>query len=203
MVMDEYSRSLPYWFRAGLADLYSTLKPDENQIKLGIPPVRDYRSRGIADLDLSLMFGIDRAGLLAARSSQGADLHADTEATSTVFGAANAAHTTALTQTQSAMAQDFGGGVRMLTHIIMFQPEYRPKFGEFVSTPGSGQPTGAVFNKVYGRSPGQICLTLLLSCVLQPAPDSPKHRLSPATPTKPDNPSVKAESPGWPGVRVE
>lgn len=41
----------------------SSLKPGENQIQLGIPPVRDYRSSGIGDLDLSLVFGIDRAGV--------------------------------------------------------------------------------------------------------------------------------------------
>jgi hypothetical protein len=162
LVMDEYSPSLPYWLRAGLAELYSTLKPGENQIKLGIPPVRDYRSTGIGDLDLSIMFNIDRAELLAARRGQGAGFYADSEAKSTTFGAANAAETTALSQTQSAMAQDLDGGIWMLTHMIMFQPEYRPRFSEFVGNLGSGQPTAAAFLKVYGRSLGQVAADLKL-----------------------------------------
>ncbi len=162
LVMDEYSPSLPYWFRAGLADLYSTLKPADNQIKLGIPPVRDYRSTGVADLDLSMMFGIDHAALLAARNRQGVNFYADNDAKAAVFGAGNAAQTTALAQSQSAMAADFQGGVWMLTHMIMFQPDYRPKFGEFVGTLGTGQPTGAVFNKVYGRSISQVAADLAI-----------------------------------------
>ena len=162
LVMDEYSPSLPYWLRAGLADLYSTLKPGENQIKLGIPPVRDYRSSGIQDVDLSIMFDIDRGGLLAARNKQGTDIHNDPDAQSAAFGKANAAQTTALTQNLSVTGQDYGGGIWMLTHMIMFQPDYRPQFGEFVSTLGTGQPTGAVFTKVYGRSLGQLTVDLKL-----------------------------------------
>jgi hypothetical protein len=162
LVMDEYSPSLPYWLRAGLADLYSTLKPGENQIKLGIPPVRDYRSSGIADVDLNIMFEIDRAGLLAARNLQGTATHAEPNAQSAAFGRANASQTNALAQTQTALAQDYGGAIWMLTHMIMFQPDYRPKFGEFVSTLGTGQPTGATFSKVYGRSVGQVAVDLKL-----------------------------------------
>jgi len=164
LVMDEYSPSLPYWLRAGLADLYSTLKPGENQIQLGIPPLRDYRSSGIADLDLSLMFDIDRAGLLAARKKQGEDLYSDTDTKSTnaAFGAANGTRTTALAQNLSVSGQDYVAGVWTLTHMIMFQPDYRPKFGEFVGALGSGQPTGAVFSKVYGRSIGQVTYDLKL-----------------------------------------
>lgn len=163
LVMDESSPSLPYWFRAGLADLYSTLKPGDNQIKLGIPPFRDYRSTGIADLDLSILVGIDRAGLLASRSKQGADSFADTgSAANAAFGAANAAQTNALAQARSSLAQDFGGGIWMLTHMVMFQPDYRPKFGQFVGTLGTGQPTGAAFISVYGRSLNQVAVDLKL-----------------------------------------
>jgi hypothetical protein len=162
LVMDESSPSLPYWLRAGLADLYSTLKPGDNQIKLGIPPVRDYRSSGIQDVDLSVMFDIDRAGLLAARNKQGTDIHNDPDAQSAVFGKANAAQTTALTQNLAVTGQDYGGGIWMLTHMIMFQQDYRPKFGEFVGTLGNGQPTGAVFTKVYGRSLPQVASDLKL-----------------------------------------
>jgi hypothetical protein len=162
LVMDEYSPSLPYWLRAGLAELYSTLKPDENQIKLGIPPVRDYRSSGIENVDLSIMFDIDRAGLLAARNKQGTDIHAEPNAQSNAFGKANAAQTTALTQNLSVTGEDYGGGIWMLTHMIMFHPDYRPKFGEFVSTLGNGQPTAAVFTKVYGRSLNQVAFDVKL-----------------------------------------
>jgi hypothetical protein len=56
------------------------------------------------------------------------------------------------------MAQEFGGGIRMLTHTIMFQPEYRPKFGVFVSAPGSGQPTRAAFIRIHGRSLGHVAV---------------------------------------------
>jgi hypothetical protein len=160
LVMDEYSPSLPYWFRAGLADLYSTLKPGENTIKLGLQPSRDYRSTGVGDLDLNMMFGIDRAGLQAARNRQGTGFYSDNQASAAVMGAANAAQTTALQQTQSTMNQDMAGGIWMLTHMIMFNPEYRPKFGEFVGALGNGQSTGAAFTSVYGRSVNQVAADL-------------------------------------------
>jgi len=162
LVMDEYSPSLPYWLRAGLAELYSTLKPAEGAIKLGIPPVREYRSTGIGNLDLNVMFSIDRSGLLASRNKLGTGLNTDDAASAAALGAANAARTSALAQAPGAMAPDFEGGVWMLTHMIMFQPDYRPKFGEFVGTLGTGQPTGAVFNKVYGRSITQVLTDLRL-----------------------------------------
>jgi hypothetical protein len=156
LVFDEYSPSLPYWLRAGFAELYSTLKPGDGTIKLGLQPARDYHSSGIGDTDLTMMFALDRSSLLASRRKTGTTFYAEGPANAAVLGAADAARTTALQQSQSAMAQDFEGAIWMLTHMIMFQQEYRPKFGEFVSTLGRGIPTANGFRDVYGRSLSQV-----------------------------------------------
>lgn len=156
LVFDEYSPSLPYWLRAGFAELYSTLKPADGAIKLGIQPSRDYHSSGIGNTDLSMMFALDRTSLLASRRKAGTDFYTDGPASAAVLGATNAAQTTALQQSQSAMAQDYEGAIWMLTHMIMFQQDYRPKFGEFVGTLGRGVPTANGFRDVYGRSLSQV-----------------------------------------------
>ncbi len=114
----------------------------------------------MGDLDLNVMFAIDRAGLLASRNLQGAGFNADNDAKSAAFGAANAARTTALEQNQTTTVQDYGGGIWMLTHMIMFRSEYRPNFGEFVGTLGTGVPTGTALTKVFGRSLSQVGVDL-------------------------------------------
>lgn len=156
LIFDEYSPSLPYWLRAGFAELYSTLKPGDGTIKLGIQPSRDYHSSGIGNTDLTMMFALDRSSLLASRRKAGTDFYTDGPASAAILGAADAARTTALQQTRSAMAQDYEGATWMLTHMIMFQQDYRPKFGEFVGTLGRGVPTANGFRDVYGRSLSQV-----------------------------------------------
>lgn len=156
LVFDEYSPSLPYWFRAGLSELYSTLKPGDTTIKLGLQPSRDYHSNGVGSVDLNTMFALDRSSLLASRRKAGTDFYTDAPASAAVLGATNAAQTTALQQSQSAMAEDYDGAVWMLTHMILFQQDYRMKFGEFVSTLGRGESTANGFRDVYGRSISQV-----------------------------------------------
>ncbi|HVY93644.1 MAG TPA: hypothetical protein VHA14_12870 [Bryobacteraceae bacterium] len=156
LVFDEYSSSLPYWLRAGLSELYSTLKPGDTTIKLGVQPSRDYHSNGVGTVDLNTMFALDRTSLLASRRKAGTDFYTDAPASAAVLGATNAAQTTALQQSQSAMAEDYDGAVWMLTHMILFQQDYRPKFGEFVSTLGRGESTANGFRDVYGRSISQV-----------------------------------------------
>jgi hypothetical protein len=156
LVFDEYSSSLPYWLRAGLSELYSTLKPGDTTIKLGIQPSRDYHSNGIGNVDLSTMFEINRTSLLASRRQAGTDFYTDAPASSAALGAANAARTSALANSGSAMAQDYDGAVWMVAHMVMFQQDYRPKFGEFINALGRGVPTATGFRDVYGRSIGQV-----------------------------------------------
>jgi hypothetical protein len=50
----------------------------------------------------------------------------------------------------------------MLTHMLMFNPQYRAKVSQFIGALASGQDTGAAFNTVYERSLSQVLDDLLL-----------------------------------------
>jgi hypothetical protein len=147
MVLDASAPSLAYWFRAGLAEVYSTLKPGEGTLKLGSPPLREFKASG-QGVDLVALVTIDRAGLLASRAKQDSAFYADT---SSSFSRA-----TALNQVQGNATQDYPGVAWMLTHMIMFSQEYRPKFGEFTGAMAGGMDSGTAFNNVYGRSLAQV-----------------------------------------------
>jgi hypothetical protein len=159
MVLDASAPTLAYWFRAGLAEVYSTLKPGEGTLKLGSPPIRAFKSSG-QGVDLVALVTIDRAGLAASRAKQDSAFYADTNNPSpranAAFGAANAAQTTALNQVQANATQDYAGVAWMLTHMIMFSQDYRPRFGEFTGAMAGGMDSGTAFNNVYGRSLAQV-----------------------------------------------
>ena len=53
-------------------------------------------------------------------------------------------------QAHLSESQDFARASWMLVHMLIFQQDYRPKFGEFMRTLATGGETGAVFDKVYG-----------------------------------------------------
>jgi hypothetical protein len=157
LVLDESAPSLPYWFRAGLAAVYSTLKPGEGTLKLGSPQVRGFKVSGVNDgLDLNALVNIDRAGMLASRAKEGVDFNSDTPSASLAASLGNGAATTKLSQVQSKVAQDYSAAAWLLTHMLMFSPDYRPKFSEFLGALAGGTETGAAFNKVYGRSLSQV-----------------------------------------------
>ena len=160
MVLDQSAPQLPYWIRAGLAQFYSTLKPGEGTIKLGGQPMRAYHSTSAGGLDMTLVVGLDRKSYLESAAKAANDYNADTNNNTALGKGAKA--TTALNAVQSNTTQDFQNAVFMLTHMIMFGPQYRAKAGQFIGTLASGQDTGAAFNAVYGRSLSQVQDDLLL-----------------------------------------
>lgn len=161
LVMDESAPKLPYWMRAGLAQFYSTLKPGENNMKLGGPPSRAFHTHPTGDIDINQLVGVDRVSYLASRMKSANDFYADTS-TNAALGAKGAAATSAMNALQSNLSQDFEGQVWTLTHMLMFNPDYRGKVGELIGALGSGQETGAGFNAVYGRSLPQVRIDLQL-----------------------------------------
>ena len=66
-VLDLSAPQLPYWFRAGLAQLYSTVKPGDGTIRLGFPPNRSYPS-GTGGINMMMLIGIDRKAYLESRA---------------------------------------------------------------------------------------------------------------------------------------
>lgn len=163
LVLDESAPTLPYWFRTGMAEVYSTVKPGEGTVKLGAAPYRGFKSGGVGDgADLSALVTIDRAGIISSRGKQRADFYTDSTSSKTLSALGNGAATSALAQVESGVTTDYATVAWMLTHMIMFHADYRPKFGEFLNTLGSGVETGSAFSKVYGRSLTQVANDLLL-----------------------------------------
>jgi hypothetical protein len=172
LVLDDAAPTLPYWFRAGLSTVYSTLKPGDNGMNLGSAPRSNFRNGEVGDVNLPLLFGINREAFLASRDKAATDFNTTTSQTGTNNGASSSAGSRdpggsgskALNSVQSTLAQsqDFARSAWMLVHMLMFQQEYRPKFGEFMRTLAAGGETGAVFEKVYGAPISKVKADLIL-----------------------------------------
>ena len=158
MVLDGSAPKLPFWMKAGLAQLYSTLKPGDGTIKLGAPPLRSYHVRSTDRLDLNMLFTVDKKTYLASRAKGAQDFGADTDHSTSHGNAAlgNSAATNALNAVQGAVTQDFEGPDWTLTHMIMFGQDYRAKAGAFIGALSGGEDTGAALNSVYGRNVAQV-----------------------------------------------
>jgi hypothetical protein len=173
LALDDSFPTLPYWYRAGVAAFYSTMKPGEGTMSLGYAPRSSYRNGEVGDVSLPLLFGINREALLASRDKAATDFNAS----GTNLGATNGAKSSAgsrdpggsssaaLEGVQSAMAQsqDFARAAWMVVHMLLFQPEYRgPKFGEFMKTLAEGTETGTALEKVYDRPVSKVKADLVL-----------------------------------------
>ena len=161
MVFDQAAPQMPYWLRAGLAQFYSTLKPGDGTIKLGGPPTRSFHASGAGGLDMTLLVSIDRRAYLESKAKAANDFYSNTDDNS-ALGTRGAKATTAMNANQSNNTQDYQTYTWMLTHMVMFGPNYRAKAGQFIGTLAGGQETGAAFNTIYGRSLSQVLEDLLL-----------------------------------------
>jgi len=157
-VLDLSAPQLPYWFRAGLAQLYSTLKPGEGTIRLGGPPTRSYQA-GTGGITMTLLVGIDRMAYLESRAKGATDFDTDTDDSAALGKKAPAS--SALNAAQSD-SQDYQAYTWMLTHMVMFGQDYRAKAGQFIGALASRQDTATAFNTVYGRSLQQVLEDLRL-----------------------------------------
>ncbi len=172
LALDDSAPPLPYWFRAGLSTVYSTLKPADNGMNLGAAPRSSFRNGEVADVDLNLLFGAGRDALLASRDKAAVDFNTTTISTGSNNGALATAGSrdpggssaAALSSIQSTLAQsqDFARASWMLVHMLIFQQEYRPKFGEFMRTLATGVETGTAFNKVYSAPLSKVQADLIL-----------------------------------------
>ncbi|HEY4089763.1 MAG TPA: hypothetical protein VGM43_27755 [Bryobacteraceae bacterium] len=151
LVLDQSAPKIPYWLRSGLAQFYSTLKPEENKIKLGAAPARAFHSHDGLNVDLVQLFGADRKMFLESSSRSSTEFYADT-GNYAALGAKGAAATQALNSLESKAAQDYELPSWALTHMLMFSPTYRAKAGAFIGQTSNGEETVAAFGSVYGRS---------------------------------------------------
>ena len=158
-VLDLSASQLPYWFRAGLAQLYSTVKPGEGTMRLGFPPNRSYQS-GTGGISMQMLIGIDRKAYLESRSKGANDFDTDTDNNAAL--GKKAAASAGLNHATSD-SQDYQAYTWMLTHMVMFGKDYREKAGQFIATHWrSRQDTAAAFSTIYGRSLQQVLEDLQL-----------------------------------------
>jgi len=155
LVLDQSAPKIPYWLRSGLAQFYSTLKPEDNKIKLGAAPARAFHSHDGLNVDLVQLFGADRKMFLESSSRSSTEFYADT-GNYAALGARGAAATQALNSLETKAAQDYELPSWALTHMLMFNPTYRAKVGAFIGQTSNGQETVAAFGSVYGRSLADI-----------------------------------------------
>jgi hypothetical protein len=155
LVLDQSAPKLPYWLRAGLAQFYSTLKPEGDKIKLGAAPAREFHTHDGLNVNLVQVFSADRRLFLESRSRPSTEFYADTGSYA-ALGAKGAAQTQAMNALETKASLDYELPSWGLTHMIMFSPLYRTKAGEFISLLGSGQETVATFGSVYGRSLSEV-----------------------------------------------
>ena len=151
LVLEQSAPKIPYWLRSGLAQLYSTLKPEDNRIKLGAAPARAFHSHDGLNVDLVQLFGADRKMFLESSSRSSTEFYADT-GNYAALGAKGAAATQALNSLETNAAQDYELPSWALAHMLMFSPIYRAKVGAFIGQTSNGEETVAAFGSVYGRS---------------------------------------------------
>ena len=123
--LNKIAPTMPYWLRTGFAELYSTVREENGQIKLGSEPAREFQHEITRNFNMEVMFTLD-GGI--SRNKGALDFYSDSlhpllpdakvekemenlEATSTV---------------------DYPVLLWQLTHMLMFKKEYSPKFGAFV-----------------------------------------------------------------------
>lgn len=170
LVLDDSAPTLPYWFRSGLAAVYSTVKPSDAGMILGSAPRSNFRAGQVGDVDLQLLFSVNREALLASREKGANDFYAATTDTGANNGQQalsgsrdpNGAAATALNGVQSSLSQsqDFARSARVLVHMLMFQQDYRSKFGLFMRTLAAGGETGSAFSAAYGAPISKIAADL-------------------------------------------
>ncbi len=161
LALDDSAPTLPYWFRAGLSMVYSTAKPGDTGMNLGAPPRSDFHNGEVGDVSLPMLFGVSREALLASRDKAAAESASGTGAArSAALGAA--AGSLSSVQATLSQSQDFSRAAWMLVHMLIFQQDYRPKFGEFMRTLAGGVETGAAFGKVYSAPISKVKADLTL-----------------------------------------
>lgn len=161
LVLDDSARGLPYWFRAGMASVYSTLKPTDAGMNVGAAPRSSFRNGQIADADLNLLFGINRTALVASRDKAATDFYSVQSNLGSVNGTQAAtgsrdpggvgSNALSTVENQLNQSMDFARTSWALVHMLMFQADYKLKFGEFMRTVATGMPTVEAFTKVYEK----------------------------------------------------
>ena len=152
MVLSDSAAAFPYWLRTGLNEVYATLLPVKGQMKLGTPPRRSNTADAAVDLVvLVTMQDRSRSGVGSQRDSLNDER--PNEVVASTQGLANIA---------SASSVDWAYTAWALTHMLMFNKDYAPKFSALVQAVAGGKATGTAFGEVYGRSVGQVSSDLNL-----------------------------------------
>ena len=136
--------AMPYWLRTGFAELYCTLREEDGRIKLGAEPARDYLHTITRNFDMELMFSLN-GGI--SRDKGALDFYTESSAT----GVPDAKVGAEMANLEATSMVDYPVLLWQLTHMLMFNKEYSPKFGAFVEAVCAGN-TDAAVRRVYGQS---------------------------------------------------
>ena len=150
--LDQSASQFPFWIRAGLAQLYSTLKPGEGSMKVGFPPARPYQA-GTGGINMTTLIGIDRRNYLESRAKGANDFYSDTDNSAALGQKAPAS---AALNAAERDAQDYQAYTWMLTHMVMFGRDYSAKAGQFTAALAKGTDTATAFSTIYERSLQQV-----------------------------------------------
>jgi hypothetical protein len=143
LLLDRTNPKMAYWLRLGLTELYCTLRlADSGHLVIGIAPTREFHVTTMPELDLRTFFALKEGGV----TDKGAEDFYAQAPNSALKGKDS------LGSIEANLTTDYQGIAWQLTHMLMFQDEYRPKFGAFVGAIAGGENTDAVVQRIYGKS---------------------------------------------------
>jgi hypothetical protein len=142
LLLNRTNPKMPYWLRLGLSELYCTLRLDNGHLVVGTAPTREFHISTMPDLDLRTFFALKEGGI----TNKGAEDFYAQAPNSALKGKDT------LGSIEAALTVDYQGIAWQLTHMLMFQKEYSPKFGPFVGALAGGENSDAAVQRIYGRS---------------------------------------------------
>lgn len=119
LIVQHSGLQLPVWLNEGLAELYSTLKPDGNRAAVG--DIISGRARALLTsqwIGLDVLTGVDHQSPLYNERDHAGMFYAESWA---------------------------------LTHLLFFEPNYRPNFAKFLSSASSGKSTDEACQAAFGK----------------------------------------------------
>src|SRR5450755_1005430 len=135
---------MPYWLRTGFAKLYCTIREEDGRIKMGAEPARDYLRMITKNFNMELMFSLN-GGM--SRDKGALDFQTESPRT----GVPDAEVGAEMANRDATSTVDYPVLLWQLTHMLMFNMEYSPKFGAFVKAV-CDENTDSAVQHVYGQS---------------------------------------------------
>jgi hypothetical protein len=141
-LLERTSPKMAYWLNLGLSELYSTLRVQNGHLMIGYAPTRDFRTTTMPDLNLQVLFSM-KSGAVTDKGAE--DFYAN--APNAALGGKDT-----LGSIEAGLTSDYEGEAWHLTHMLVFNKDYGPKFGAFVGAIAGGEETAVAAKRVCGKS---------------------------------------------------